>query len=226
MVSADWDEIERYAGELAKIAGDRIQGLTDALNDFLAAGTARDSGRIIEQHPDLLIDQIDRLLTRFIVEADQAGQQDDAAHLRERQRYLASYRGLASGGQEPGDSSGVPAVSPQRKFGECDPSGHIWEHSIVSDPGYDATVMRCQRCHVGSLYEFSAELDGIHVGCGIFPADDSDTVSPDLVRFFLLLNDDTIKGMESQRLVVRRETPTINWRPDALARHVNYTTGE
>ena len=93
----------------------------------------------------------------------------------------------------------------------------------MSEPGYDAAATRCERCHVGSLCEFSSELDGIGVACSVFPADDYDTVSPDMVRFFLLQTETTIKEMESDGLLVRRETPTIGWRPDALAKHVTYT---
>jgi hypothetical protein len=222
--SADWAELERFASEIAERQADQIETLISALNDFLRAGSPVKSGEIIDQHPELLGDDIDRLLNRFIQEASDRGDQADERHLRERRRYLASYRrlrqGTSSGEKE---SAGTPAETNRRR-GECDFSRHSWEESHVSAPRFQSSSMRCRTCHVGGLLEIRSEPDGVHVEYCVVPADGSDTVSRDIVAFFMSLRAELVRDMARDGVAVRPEPPVIGWRPESLGLHTRYTT--
>lgn len=215
-------EFERFARDTAAKLADRYQALVDALNDFLRADTAIESGRLIDQHPELLGDHVDKLLARFIEEARGAGDLASKEHLKDRRRYLASYRLLTRGGGA-GESTSLPGGSVSRQFGECDFTQHSWEASEVSKPGYQAVAMRCQACHVGNLLEMTRAPDAVHVAFCVIPADGWDTVSPEVVAFFMATYGETIHEMEQDGLPVRRETPVIGWRPESLTMHTNFT---
>lgn len=206
------DDIQRFIDRMA----DKFEELLRVLDRFLRARTPAESGALLDQHPELLSEQVDRLLAKFIGDADDNGDQASAELLGERRRYLDRYRDLV--GRK------LPDGGDTERLGECRAPDHVLEHSMVEGPGYQSTAMRCERCHVGYLAEMRLADDGVvRVDYFVFPADGCDTISTEMQMWAIATCDGTIKEMEADGVPVRRGIPAIGYRPEALKMHTHFT---
>jgi tetratricopeptide (TPR) repeat protein len=73
---------------------DRLQTLIDVLNQFLKAASPDLSGALIEEHPELLSVQVDKIIEKSIQDAERTLDAATVRHLRERQRFLQACRQL------------------------------------------------------------------------------------------------------------------------------------
>ena len=209
-------ELVRFAGEAVSGLADRFEELIDVLNQFLRADTAAGSGRLLQEHPELLGGQVDRIIKKSIQEAQSAGDTEGVRRLRERQSYLDHYRRLTGAPR--------PEAGPARHFGECPAAEHRWAGSDVSKPGYQGIAVRCERCHAGYLLEMTTAAGGATlIGYFIFPADGCDTMSTEIKMFAVGMCERFIGQMEQQGMLVNRETPVIGLRPESLAMHTDFT---
>jgi hypothetical protein len=205
-------DVQRFIADM----GDRIEALLEVLNQFIRATTPEASGMLIEQHPELLSEQIDKILVKSLKEATEARDEAGMKLLRERRTFLDNYRRLI-GRKLPADD----AVQP---YGECPPDGHVLGHSIVQEPGYVSTAIRCERCHVGCLVDMRAASDGyLHAEYFVFPADGCDTISREMTMWAVETCEGSLRELEDQGVPVKRSTPVIGWRPESLPRHTVFT---
>jgi hypothetical protein len=207
---ADDPDVQSFIGRM----GDEIEALVRVLGEFLRAGTPAESGGVLDKHPELLGPRIDKLIRRFIGEAEQAGKTEDARHLRERLTYLDNYRRLV----------GKPLAEQDEveRYGECPAAAHVLAHSIVSEPGYTSTAIRCDICQVGCVLDMRAGDGVMHIEYFVFPADGCDEISREMTMWAVGTCEESIRDMEKQGVPVRRSTPVIGFRPDSLRRHTTF----
>jgi hypothetical protein len=210
---------------LDKVA-DSFEELLGVLTQFLRAETPAESGNILDTHPELLGDQVDRMLVKFLDDAREAGKVDSERHLRERRNYLRNYRRLVVGDGPAPDGS--PDRSPDRstgsRFGECPFQEHVWESSMEAKPDAQETVVRCTACHVGYLFEMRMARDGImRVAYFVFPADGYDVIGAEVKMWAIATCESVIGQMEEDGMPVVRSTPVIGLRPESLSNHAIFT---
>jgi hypothetical protein len=226
----DTAEMEQAGTEVLDKVADSFEELIGVLNQFLRAGTPAESGSILDAHPELLGDQVDRMLVKFLGDASEAGEADSERHLRERRNYLRNYRrlmgggGSASGGGPALDGSLAPDRSPASRFGECPFQEHVWESSIAAKPDAQETVVRCAACHVGYLFEMRMTPEGImRVAYFVFPADGYDVIGAEVKMWAIATCESVIGQMEEDGMPVVRSTPVIGLRPESLSDHDTFT---
>lgn len=194
--------------------GDEIEALIRVLDQYLRASTLAESGSVLDEHPELLSARIDKLIEKFIGEATQAGDTEGARRLRERRTYLDNYRRLIG--------KTLPEEGAVRRYGECPAAAHVLAHSIVSEPGWTSTAIRCDVCHVGCMLDMKADEGVISVEYFVFPADGCDEITPEMTMWAVVTCEESITDMEERGVLVRRSTPVIGFRPDSLARHTTF----
>jgi hypothetical protein len=209
---ADEDpDLRRFADDMAE----QFEALLEVLNQFLFAGTPAESGRLLEQHPELLGAQVDKVLAKLLKDAEETGDEAGLRWLRERRGYLDNYRRLTGQAR--------PEDGPVQRYGECQPADHIMAHSTVEEPGYMSTAFRCELCHVGYLIDMTAaEGGGMHVDYFVFPADGCDAISPEITMWAVATCEGSLGDLEKQGVPVQRSTPVIGLRPDSLRRHTRF----
>jgi hypothetical protein len=212
----DEEELERFAAETASKLADHFQALVNVLNEFLGATTAAESGRLLEQHPELLGEQADRIMAKIIQDALSAKDAEAVSHLRERRNYLDQYRRLAGGSLAQGGST-KPAA-------ECAGDEHSWAISYVSRPDHQGTAVRCERCHAGYLLEMRPAPDGAaRIDYFVFPADGYDTISREVTMWAVMMCEGFISQMKQDGTQVIRGTPVLGLRPESLALYTDFT---
>jgi hypothetical protein len=194
--------------------GDEIEALVRVLGQFLRASTPAESGSVLDMHPELLSARIDKLIGKFIGEATQAGDTEGARRLRERRTYLGNYRRLVG---KPLQEEGAV-----ERYGECPPTAHVLTQSIVSEPGYTSTAIRCDLCHVGCVLDMRADDGVMHIEYFVFPADGCDQISSEMTMWAVGTCEGSIRDMEEQGVPLRRSTPVIGFRPDSLRKHTTF----
>jgi hypothetical protein len=208
---AEDPDIRRFADDMAG----QFEALVEVINQFLFAGNPAESGRLIEQHPELLGAQVDKVLAKTLKDAEEIGDQAGMQWLRERRGYLDNYRRLV--GQT------LPDDGPVQRYGECRPGDHIMAHSIVEEPGYVSTAFRCELCHVGYLIDMTAAEDGgMHVDYFVFPADGCDAISPEIMMWAVSTCEESLGEMERHGVSVEKSTPVIGLRPESLRGHTRF----
>lgn len=204
-------EIQGFIGDMA----DQYQALMDALDSFIRAETPAESGALLDEHPALLSQRIDKLLARFIAERQEVRDTVSVQRLEERRAFLASYRALS------GDT--LPPDTPVRRYAECPGPEHRMAHSVVAEPGYTSIAYRCERCHVGFLTDLRTADDGSYIAaCYVFPADGCDEISREIIMWAVATWNESLSATEREGYPVRRETPVIGWRPDSLRAHTTF----
>ena len=206
-------DVRRFLDDMA----DQYEELLDLLNQFLRADTPAESGMLLEQHPELLSAQVDRIIEKTRKDAAEAGDEAAAKHLRERQGYLESYRRLSG--------RTLPDNDPVQRYGECPSGDHVLAHSVVVEPGYTSTAVRCDVCHVGFLSDMRASEGsrGMELDFFVLPADGCDSISPEIVMWAMATYQGSLSDLENQGIPVRCNVPVIGQRPESLRRHTKFT---
>ena len=200
---------------LIEYHGDRIEALVAALNEFLRADTPGRSGALLEQHPELLSAQVDRIIKKSIGEAEQMGDSAGAQRMRDKQRFLESYRQLIG--------SALPDAAPAERTGECAHRDHVLTGSMIEEPGYTSVAVRCGRCHVGYLSDLRWEPGGeAHVSYHVFPADGAMEPSREIIMWAVAACEESIAELERMGAPVRKSTPVIGGYPQSLRRHTDF----
>lgn len=204
-------DVQRFVEDMA----DQMEALVGILNQFLRAGSPAESGQLLEQHPELLGLQVDKILAKSLKDAEEMRDEPGVRWLRERRGFLDNYRRLT--GQT------LPAATPVQRYGECPPDNHVMAHSIVEEPGYMSTAIRCEQCHVGYLVDLRAAEDGeMEAEYFVFPADGCDAISREIIMWAVATCEESFGVLERQGISVRRSTPVIGWRPESLRRHTRF----
>ncbi len=241
----DMDGVEQLAEKVGDALGQHFEALVQLVNRFLQADTGPDFGRLLDEHPELLDDDVDRILAKSLHDAREAHDDSGERRLAERRQLLAAYRDLMEGRDpatedqrvgshvvgrttsETSAGSPSPAQETKGQVGECRFELHVWETSSVDQQGYRATAFRCEVCHVGNLLEWTAMPGGaVSVGYCVFPADGNMDVSQEVAMWSIATCEGTIKQMEDDGVSVIRGVPVIGGpRPAALRKHTRFDRG-
>lgn len=198
---------------LIEYRADMMEALFAAVNEFLRADLGR-SGALLEQHPELLGADADKIIESAIRKAEQISDSAGARHMREKQRFLESYRQLTG--------SPLPDAAPAERTGECARSDHVLTGSIVEEPGYTSVAVRCGRCHVGYLSDVRWEPGEAHVSYHVFPADGAMEISREILMWAVAACEESIAELEQTGGRVRKSKPVIGGRPESLRRHTDF----
>jgi hypothetical protein len=210
-------KIQQAEQEVIDKIADSYEEFIGVLNQYLDAETPIESGSILEAHPELLGDRVDRVLAKCLDEAREAGDVDGVRHLSERRSYLQNYRRLTVG------AGPAPAGGIMSRLGECPFQAHVWESSIEARLDRQETVVRCEVCHVGYLFEMRMARDGImRVAYSVFPADGYDVIGAEVKMWAIATCEGVINQMEEDGMPVVRSTPVIGLRPESLSDHSTF----
>lgn len=205
-------DVRRFVDEMA----DEIEALVGVLNQFLTAETPAASGKLLEQHPELLSPQVDKIISKTMKEAAEAGDEAVAERFQERRNYLDNYRRLV------GET--LPGNDAVQRYGECPPGDHVMAHSVVEEPRYTSTVIRCELCHVGCLADMRVDDAGrMHLDYFVFPADGCDAISREIVMWAMATYQESLGDLQQQGIQVQLSAPHIGHRPESLRRHTHFT---
>lgn len=108
---------------------------------------------------------------------------------------------------------------------ECAFESHILEKSTTGGgTSSQSAAMRCRRCRVGYLLEFSENRDrSISVEFYIFAAPGARNVDQQMIMFSMMIYQSTVGDMRADGRVVREGTPTIGGPPPpAMAKHKSF----
>jgi hypothetical protein len=199
---------------LIEYRADMMEALFATIREFLRADTLGRSGALLEQHPELLGADANAIIETSIRKAEQIGDLARARHMRERQRFLESYRQLIGGSP--------PNAAPAERTGECARSDHVLTGSIVEEPGYTSVAVRCGRCHVGYLSDVRWEPGEAHVSYHVFPADGAMEISREILMWAVAACEESIAELEQMGGRVRKSKPVIGGRPESLRRHTDF----